>query len=370
MRILFITNIPAPYRMKFFEGLGQHIDLTVLYEARKARNIKFSYEGISVSTYKEIYLSEGYIKENLPNPKIISHLIKNKYDLIFLTNYRYATEMLAYILVKVLKTPYCIEIDGGRIKKENKFAYYFKKWLLNGAAAYFSPAKAADNLFIHYGVDRSKLIRYPFTSISEDYIIKQEKLQEKNETRLDKPLTFLYVGRIIREKGVDLLINAYNEYVNLSVERSRLIIVGSSPDEEFLQLIKLYKNNTTEIRDFQSSKDLVKIYDDADILVLPSYNDSWGLVINEAMARGLVILASEMVVSAVELIDEGKNGFLFSLSASEIFRPILTVINKEKLIKQISRNNILKISSYTIENMVKIHLYQINEILSKSKLKN
>ena len=55
MKILFITNIPAQYRMKFFEGLGQHIDLTVLYEAKKAKNIKFSYEDVSVSTYKEIY---------------------------------------------------------------------------------------------------------------------------------------------------------------------------------------------------------------------------------------------------------------------------------------------------------------------------
>jgi glycosyltransferase involved in cell wall biosynthesis len=340
--------------MKFFEGLGQHIDLTVLYEAKKAKNIKFSYEDVSVTTYKEIYLSNGYIKENLPNPKIITHLIKNKYDLIFLTNYRYATEMLAYVLVKFLKTPYCIEIDGGRIKRETKYAYYLKKWLLNGATAYFSPAKTADELFIHYGVDRSKLIRYPFTSITEDYIIKEEELIKKFESRKGKPLTFLYVGRIIPEKGVDLLIQAYNKYCNISKERSRLIIVGNSPDKTFLQQISEHKNHNTEIINFLSSKDLIKIYDVADIFVFPSLYDPWGLVINEAMARGLVIISSNRVIAAVELLH--NNGILIEPYVENLIESFIELTKDSSQRDKIVSQNILKIQDYTIENMIKTHI--------------
>jgi glycosyltransferase involved in cell wall biosynthesis len=356
MKILFVTNIPAPYRMKFFEGLGQHIDITVLYEARNARNIRFSYEGVHVTTYKEIYLSDGYIKENLPNPKIVSHLIKNKYDLIFLTNYRYATEMLAYILVKFLKTPYCIEIDGGRIKKENKLAYYLKKWLLNGAAAYFSPAKAVDEFFIHYGVDQSKLIRYPFTSIDEEYIIKEDELIKKIKRRKDNPLTFLYVGRIIPEKGVDLLVHAYNEYCRISDDNSKLIIVGNSPNKPFLQYIMDHKNKTTEIKDFLSSMDLIKIYDESDVLIFPSYYDPWGLVINEAMARGLVILTSNTVVSANELIEDGINGYRFEINDGVILSIVGKMLKCREIINTASLENIKTISNYTIENMIKTHI--------------
>jgi glycosyltransferase involved in cell wall biosynthesis len=193
--------------------------------------------------------------------------------------------MLAYVLVKFLKTPYCIEIDGGRIKNETTLAYNFKKWLLNGATAYFSPAKAADDLFIHYGVDRSKLIRYPFTSIDEEYIIKEDELIKKIRRRKDNPLTFLYVGRIIPEKGVDLLVHAYNEYCRISDDNSKLIIVGTSPNKPFLQYIMDHKNKNTEIKDFLSSMDLIKIYDESDLLIFPSYCDPWGLVINNILLQ-------------------------------------------------------------------------------------
>ena len=356
--------------MKFFEGLGQHVDLTILYEAKKAKNIKFNYEDVSVSTYKEMYLSTGYIKENLPNPKIITHLIKNKYDLIFLTNYRYATEMLAYVLVKFLKTPYCIEIDGGRIKNETKYAYYLKKWLLNGAAAYFSPAKVADELFIHYGIDSSKLTRYPFTSINEDYIIRSEELLKKIERRKGKPLTFLYVGRIIPEKGVDLLVYAYNEYCRISDDNSKLIIVGNSPNKPFLQFIMDHKNNTTEIRDFASSENLLNIYDEADVFVFPSLYDSWGLVINEAIARGLLIISSENVNSVKELIIHEKNGYIFNpRSKSELIKILLDTLVDDELRTTMIVENLSLIREYTIEKMINVHLLML-ESITNQKLKS
>ena len=356
MKVLFITNIPAPYRMKFFEGLGEQIDLTVLYEAKKAKNIKFSYEDIQVTQYKEVYLSNGYIRENIPNPKIIAFLLKNKFDLIFLTNYRYATEMLAYILVKVLKTPYCIEIDGGLIKKESKLIYGLKKWLLNGAIAYFSPAKSADDLFIHYGVDSSKLVRYPFTSINEGYIIAQEDLLKKLNDRANKPLTFLYVGRIIPEKGVDFLVKAYNEFCLTSKEATKLILIGNAPNKLFYSQLIESINDSTEIRDFVSSKELIQVYDEADVFVFPSLYDPWGLVINEAMARGLVILSSNKVVSSVELIEEAENGYLFNPRVDNLVHSMRQLSNFKKNFTEISVANIMKIKSYTIEEMIYYHV--------------
>lgn len=356
MKVLFITNIPTPYRMKFFEGLGEHIDLTVLYEAKKAKNIKFSYEDIVVSTYKEIYLSDGYIHENIPNPKIITFLLRNKFDLIFLTNYRYATEMLAYILVKVLKTPYCIEIDGGRIKKESKLAYGFNRWLLSGAIAYFSPAKSADEFFIHYGVSTTKLVRYPFTSITKDYIINQKDLQVKLNRRKDEPLTFLYVGRIIPEKGVDILINAYSEYCKTSTNETKLIIVGNAPDLRYLNHINRIKNKNTVIRGFVSSDNLIKVYDEADVFIFPSLYDPWGLVINEAMSRGLVILSSNTVVSSIELIEDGINGFMFKVCIDSMKETFEKLFTNRKILTSAPLKNIEVMMNYTLEAMIQSHV--------------
>ena len=349
--------------MKFFEGLGNHIDLTVLYEARKAKNIRFSYENIPVTTYREIYLNNGYIRENTPNIKIIPFLIMNKYDLIFLTNYRYVTEMLAYIIVKFLKTPYCVEIDGGRIKKEPRVFYGLKRWLLEGATAYFSPSKSADEFFIHYGVNSSKLVRYPFTSITKDYILRFDELSKKIDFRRDKPIVFLFVGRILPEKGVDLLINAYNEFCITTKIETELIIVGNGPDESFKEYLYQTKNSSTEMREFVSSKDLIDIYDRADIFIFPSLYDPWGLVINEAMARGLSIITSDTVNSSLELISNSKNGLFFSTSDSLSLISCMTELtnNKEMRVSQ-SYNNITKISNHTIENMIEAHINFLEQL--------
>lgn len=62
MKILFITNIPSPYRVDFYNELAKFVDLTVIFEARRAKGIRFSWNDNNIQ-FKAIFLSEGEIQE-------------------------------------------------------------------------------------------------------------------------------------------------------------------------------------------------------------------------------------------------------------------------------------------------------------------
>lgn len=122
-------------------------------------------------------------------------------------------------------------------------------------------------------------------------------------------------------------------------------------------------NSTTEIRDFVSSEDLVSVYDQADILVFPSLSDVWGLVVNEAMARGLVILSSYQVVSSLELIQESINSFIFEPTHESLIIALEKLNNDRDLIAKISQENTIKIKNHTLESMVQAHINFISQTI-------
>jgi 1,2-diacylglycerol 3-alpha-glucosyltransferase len=129
---------------------------------------------------------------------------------------------------------------------------------------------------------------------------------------------FLYVGRMIKEKNVRGLLDAYMEYarsVGKEVVPWSLVLCGNGPQEEELR-------QYTEATSDQSGKsilfyglvkqpDIIDFYSGATCLVLPSISESWGLVVNEAMACGLPVIASKQVGCTADLVKDGVTGWLF-----------------------------------------------------------
>ena len=122
---------------------------------------------------------------------------------------------------------------------------------------------------------------------------------------------FLFVGRLIREKNVGLLIDSYVSYRHQKKALAwDLVIVGSGPEEQTL------RKRAAELPavHFVGSKqpdDLPPYYANASCLVLPSSSEPWGLVVNEAMASGVPVIVSNKCGCATDLLRHGENGFAF-----------------------------------------------------------
>jgi glycosyltransferase involved in cell wall biosynthesis len=120
------------------------------------------------------------------------------------------------------------------------------------------------------------------------------------------PHSFLFVGRFVPEKCVDQLVDAYCEYRRGSAKPWPLVCCGVGPLQGLLE-----GRPGIIVKGFIQPDHLPDTLASAGCLVLPSQIEPWGLVVHEAAAAGMVVLASERVGAVSHLVQPGYNGFIF-----------------------------------------------------------
>lgn len=351
-----------PYRVDFYNELGKHCKLTVVFEATRVEGINFNWNDDKITNFEAIFLNQGNIDESKIDRRIFKYIDKNKYDIIVATNYSYRTEMAAILYMKLKKIPYLMETDGGIIKYgENKLKRLYKKFLVSGAKGYFSPSKKSDEYLAYYGADKNKIYRYSFTSLKDNDILKNvvsttEKKQIRQKLNVPYDKVILTVGQFIYRKGFDILLEACRHIdKNIGV-----YIVGGKPTDEYINLKEKYNLDNVHFEGFKSKEELACYFKMADLFVLPTREDIWGLVINEAMAYGLPVVTTDNCVAGLELVDD-KNGAIIPV---EDVMALANVINN----KDFTGCDVVsldRMKNHSIECMVGEHLEVFNEYKSK-----
>jgi glycosyltransferase involved in cell wall biosynthesis len=123
---------------------------------------------------------------------------------------------------------------------------------------------------------------------------------------------FLYVGRLAREKGLEVLLEAFRK-VQADVPRAQLALVGSGPWEGPLrQWCKAHQlEKDVLFLGSMGPEALGDQYQKASCLVLPSFSEPWGLVVNEALSYGCPVVVSHVCGCVPELVVEGETGYAF-----------------------------------------------------------
>lgn len=122
-------------------------------------------------------------------------------------------------------------------------------------------------------------------------------------------ITFLFCGQIIARKGVDLLVTAFTRLVEQGL-RARLVLVGRRADLDWALTFGSEKSRSLiEYRGFSDPKRLPELFSEAQVFVLPSRYDGWGVVVNQALGAGLPIICSDAVGAAFDLVQDNVNGF-------------------------------------------------------------
>ena len=150
-----------------------------------------------------------------------------------------------------------------------------------------------------------------------------------------KPVSILWVGRMIKCKRVDLLINALHR-LKSEGKVFRLTLLGEGPEREWLQSLsdKLLGEGHCTIQGFIPSDEVPALMQKHDVYVLPSNAyEGWGAVVNEAMSAGCAVIASDKTGAGASLIEHGVNGLLFkSGSENSLYNCLSQLINNKKLI--------------------------------------
>lgn len=364
MKVLFLTNIPSPYRIEFFKELGKLCDLTVIFEKgvsdeRDSSWSKYDFEGFNGIILKGIKTSVDMAF----CPSIIKYLSLKKFDRIIVANVASFTGMFAIQYMKMFNIPYFIEGDGAFAKSGMGFKEKVKAYFIKGAEGYFSTSQMHDEYYLTYGAKKSKIHRYPFTSLKNDDILeqiptKEEKILYRKELGMTEEYIILTVGQFIYRKGFDVLLSAAERLPgNIGI-----YFVGGEPTDEYLSVKNEKKLTNVHFIGFKNKEELKKFYIAADLFVLPTREDIWGLVINEAMACGLPVITTDKCIAGLELIEQGNNGYIMPVNDDEILSDrISEIFEDEDLKKKMAQRSLEVIGGYTFLQMAWKHI----EILEK-----
>lgn len=184
IKVLFLTNVPSPYRVHFFNELGTKCNLTVLYQKRKSSERNNKWVAKSHDIYKSVFLKgKNTGVDNAFCPEVIKYLNKS-YDAIIICGIASPTEILAIEWCKLRKIPYYLEGDGAFVKSGNSIKEKLKRHLISGGSLFFSTCKEHDKYYKHYGANSSKIVRYHFSSLLKKDILNETVCEnEKCELR-------------------------------------------------------------------------------------------------------------------------------------------------------------------------------------------
>ncbi len=320
MKTFAILIEPASYTVdrnkKVYEP--RNINYCYLKNSSKASNI--SSDAICLEGYsliKKIQYLKKIIREY--NFIIMNGYVNSEFVILFLLNFYY-------------KKPIGIESDTQfslpknilkACLKKNYLNYIFRNKYIYGLAG---GTKNHFALFRNFGMPVSHISLMPMMVDNDKY--KNENYQNKSFDTFN----FLYVGRLVEQKNVRMLISAFEKISN-NYSFAKLLIVGEGSLSEDIKQENINNTNITFLG-AKFNNDLIEVYKIGHVLILPSSYEPWGLVVNEALSAGLPVIVSDKVGAAFDLVELPETGFVFnSEKPQELIDAMESMISNNNLYK-------------------------------------
>ncbi len=372
IKVLFMVNIPSPYRIDFFNELGKECCLYVTFEGENATDRNENWKNTNFEHFTPIFLNGLRVNSDKFLCPGIINIIKQGWDMIFVGGYSSPTAMMAIEYMNLHHIPWSFEADGGVIKPDKNLIYKLKKHFISHSQAWFSTGNTTKEYLVHYGANPEKIHWYPFTSLKCEDFENAKSLKQNDKTYYRKKLNMieehivLSVGRFSYNngygKGYDVLLEAAEKLP----ETVGVYIVGDEPTEEFTRMKREKGLDNVHFIGFKKKNELAEYYAAADMFILLSRGDVWGLVINEAMMFGLPVITTQYCVAGVELISDGENGYIVGIdNVDDISKKIMNIISNKEVYENFSQKSLNKIEKYSIEEMANVHLKYIEETVTR-----
>lgn len=297
-KILYISNIEVPYRVRFFNELAKHCDLTVLYERERSSNRNSDWTKSVCRSYRIKYLHGIKVgRENSFSLGILKEIFSG-YDRIIVGCYNSPVQMMTILALRLCRKKYIVNLDGEPFLDGSGLKAKLKRFFLRGAAAYLAAGeKAAASLRSYVN---KPVVAYPFSSLTKQEL-EANRAAAANCRRDD---TVLVVGQYFDYKGMDVALEAARLDPSLHYQ-----FVGMGGRTELFRQEQQVPGNV-ELIPFLQKQELEQAYQSCAMLVLPSRQECWGLVVNEAASFGTPIVSTWGSGAAVEFLGENYPQYL------------------------------------------------------------
>ncbi|MBI3732687.1 MAG: glycosyltransferase family 4 protein [Chloroflexi bacterium] len=361
-RLAIVHSHPIEYLGPFFARLTRHpkIDLTVLYGSRMG--VAPSYDpDFQVHYQWDRPLLDGYrhrfLKNVWPgregansfwrvfNPELLTVLSRRRFDAVLIYGWSMASFWLAFAACAVKRIPYLITGDTILPKEQTARPRSAKSALaglvLRRAGAALNMGQASDEFMRSHGVHPDDSFLVPYSPDVEYLQQEAARLRAERDCLRSRygiapdDCVFLYAGKLIERKGVQDLLAAFGDCARRALRSPPDLGRGLAPDlvggrgaggEVWLLIVgdgPLRGTLEQKVREqgiphvvflgFQNQSELPAFYSLADAFILPSLREPWGVVVNEAFACGLPVIAADTVGATrdARFFQDGRNGFVY-----------------------------------------------------------
>lgn len=390
IKIVCYQNECAPYRMPIFEGIAKlpNVNLKVYFGRYKSSNRKWEV-GHEASFDHEI-LKEAIFLPRLfsfnsdddPNPlnlSLLFRLLRDEYDVFIGGVPHYFGTMITFLVSKIRRKPFILflsEFDSrgaeissqvGRFRKYTFWKafsfpfiltrFIFSQFVLRHSSCYVVLGTATKEYLLRRGISASKI----FTSwnVIDNGAIEQECEESvkkggakelKTRLGLKNKKIILSVAYLSERKGLQFLIQACAK-LKKELNDFALVIVGGGPYKKELKKLSVQNDIETIFAGYVSN--LVDYYLAADVFVLPTLQDVWGLVINEAMVCSCPIITTYDAAASRDLVKNGVNGYVIeSRNVEQLYQTVKQILSDHKLRQEMKKASRSIIRDFSYKNSV------------------
>jgi glycosyltransferase involved in cell wall biosynthesis len=336
VRIAILDSHPIQYYVPWYRELSRLCELQVLYAHRQSSEGQ-ARAGYGVAFEWDVDLSSGYKSRFLRNvakdpglhhfagcdtPELFSLVRAERYDAVIATGWFLKTYWQAVAACRLARVPIVVRGDSQlatarstalRVAKELVYPV-----LLRSFDGFLSVGTRNRAYLEHYRVPKDRIFHVPHNvgtehfqrahNVSDD---ERNALRAKLGADEERSRIVLQVGRLLALKRTPDLIEAVARLNQRSGTRWIVVIVGSGPEQAVVKARAEALGVPLRMLGFVNQSELPSLYAASDVLVLASDSETWGLVVNEAMAAGLPAVVSDAVGCVDDMIEEGLTGYSF-----------------------------------------------------------
>lgn len=375
IKLALVSPHPIQYYSPWFRALArrEEIDLKVYYGFIPSE--KEQGYGFNVAFKWDVPILDGYKWEAVPNarkkpgfnsffasstPGIEKVLAKDRPDAVVLIGWSFLPLVQALMACRKLRIPTIVRGDSNNLKKRHFLVKLAHRYLLPKYDAFLNVGIMNKRFYLGYGVPEEKIFRARHFVDNGFFEARLNEVKDARPTiragwNIPQNATcFLFAGKLQAKKRILDLLKAFEiaYHKNSSIH---LLIAGDGEDMQQSKDFVREKGLPVTFAGFLNQKEIVKAYAAADYLALPSdYGETWGLVVNEAMACGLPAIVSDRVGCGPDLVVDGITGYIFPFGDINALAGKLleSASDKAKLIQMGKQAKDL-IANYSAEDTVK-----------------
>jgi len=376
-KLAIVVSHPIQYQTPLFGKLAKETDLTVyfcwsfgVYKKRKEKEFREKIlwdipllEGYDYTFLKNISPVPGPNFLGEINPGIIIHLLRNRYDGVFVSGWNAMTNWFA--IFTAFFTGQRIFLRGESPLNQELLKSgtnrLFKKIILGTLFrmidAFLYIGEENKKFYKFYGVPDNKLFFVPYAVDNSRFTLPVEE-KEKWRRKLreewgvkENETVIMANGKLIPKKRPMDLVRAFEK---LSKKDVALVFVGEGFLRAEVEKHAKVRGLKVVITGFVNQENMPGYYAAADIFAFPSgMGETWGVSINEAMCSGLPVLVASLVGSTPDLVVEGENGYVVPTGDIEGLKNRLELLVQDKGRREkYGQKSLEVIKKYSYENDV------------------